>query len=261
MLRVELRRAVLNRAFLLAILLGVAALGYRLTDYCFAPLAMTPPFSCNAYDAVIWSESGPVALIVPLLAVLPFADSYALDRGLGYVRHVLVRSAYRSYLLAKLTANALTGGLAVAVPILVLFGYANLAYPRGLMAPDASRIVVGGYPFGPFGALYRSAPDLYVLFLVCLGFLVGVVYATLGLAISCCVENRYVVLATPFLLYNLANFVFAVLGLANLTPPATFVPEIATTTTGLSVFGELTGIFAVSVACLLALGRKERIFG
>lgn len=257
MLRAELYRAFWNRSFLLALVLGILLLGYGLFEYSEGPdIPGANPFLCNAYDAVIWAQRGPVALLVPLLAVLPFADSYVLDRTCGYLRHVLVRSSHRRYLFAKFVVNLLAGGLAIALSLILLFACTNLIYPRGLLPIDQARIG-GAYPHGPLGPLYRIAPDLYILFLVGVGFIFGATYATLGLAISTIVSNRYIVLATPFLLYHVANFVLAVLRLEEWTPPATFIPGAVKTASWLTMFGELGGIFVASVVCLLVLARRR----
>ena len=260
MLRAELYRAFLNWSFLLALVLGVLLLAYGLSDYSAGPkdIPGTHPFLYNAYDAVIWAEDL-LALLAPLIAVLPFADSYALDRTSGYLRHVLVRSWHRRYLSAKFAANVLAGGLAVALPLLFLFAYANLAYPRGFPPVAESRFPFDYLP-GPLGNLYRTTPGLYVLFLIGLGFIFGATYATFGLAISCFVNNRYSVLATPFLLYHVASFVLPVLRLGGWTASATFAPWMVKGTSWLTVFGELGGIFMVSVVCLLVLGRKDRVY-
>jgi len=258
MLRAELYRAFWNRSFLLALVLGVLSLWYGLSEYSEGPkdIPGAHPFNDNAYDAFIWAEEGPLSLLVPLIPVLPFAASCALDRTTGYLRHVLVRSSYRRYFLAKFVVNLLVGGLAVALPLLLLFGYTNLAWPRGLAPVNEARLPFERLP-GPLGYLYRPAPDLYIFFLIGLGFIFGATYATLGLAFSSFVNNRYVVLATPFLLYNVANFVLAVLRLEEWTPPATFVPFGINTTSWLTVFGELGGIFVASVVCLLVLARRR----
>ena len=260
MLRAELYRAFWNRSFLLALVLGILLLGYGLFEYSEGTdIPGANPFLCSAYDAVIWAQAGPVVLLVPLLAVLPFADSYALDRTQGYLRHVLVHSSYRRYFFAKFVANLLAGGLAVALPLLLLFACTNLIYLWGLLPIDQARIG-GAYLHGPLGSLYRIAPDLYILFRVGVGFIFGATYATLGLAISSFVNNRYIVLATPFLLYHIANFVLAVLGLERWSPPVTFIPDAVKTTSWPTVFGELGGIFVVSVLCLLVLARKDRVY-
>ena len=50
---------------------------------------------------------GDFPFILPLVAVLPFADSLAVDQSEGYLRYLVVRTNYRKYLAAKFLANAL----------------------------------------------------------------------------------------------------------------------------------------------------------
>lgn len=259
MLRAELYRAFWNRAFVLAMVVGTLMLAYWLTSYCsIGPLPGDHPFVCNAYDAEIWALEGPIGLVAPLLATLTFVDSLVIDRISGYLRHVLLRSSYRRYFLTKFSANLLVGGAALAIPLLLVFAYTNLIYPRGILPIEQSRIIPGGYPHGPFSTIYRTAPDLYILLRIGLSFIFGAVYATVGLMFASFINNRYVVQALPFLLYNVANFVIAVLGFSAWRPPITLTPELNTLSSSFTVFGELGAIFVASLACLGVLARKER---
>lgn len=256
----ELYRAFWNRAFLLTLILGVLSLILGLVAYAPKYIPGADPFLNNAYDAWLWAHEGPHVLLAPLLAVLPFADSYALDRTQGYLRHVLIRVSRTRYFLAKFLANLLAGGLAIVLPYLAVFIYTSFAYPRGLAPVAQSRIPFDPLP-GPLGYLYRQAPDFYILFLIGLGFVFGAAYATLGLAISSLINNRYLVLATPFLLYHIANFVLAVLGLEAWTPPVTLIAHAVKTASWLTVFGELGGIFIISAVWFLALAKRDDVHG
>lgn len=260
MFRAELYRAFWNRNLLLAIGLGLALLAYWLTPYCpLGPLPGDAPFVCNAYDGFIWALEGPIGLVVPLLAVLPFADSLCLDRQSGYLRNIFSRCSYHRYLGVKCLVNLAAGGIALTVPLLALFIATNLLFPRGIMPADQSRIIPGGYPSGPFSTWYRSMPDLYILSRIGLGFVFGATYATVGLALALFINNRYIVLATPFVAYMLANFVLTALGLMEWSPPFTLTPEIVLTTSALTVFGELGAIFIASVVCILIFGTRARV--
>lgn len=261
MFREELYRAVWNRTFLLSLMIGLALLVPKLPEYCinFDRGANFHPYNCNPYDALLYVHSGFFGLLAPLIATLPFGDSMVLDRAQGYLRNILLRTTFRRYFAAKFFVNLLAGGLAVAIPVLLVFIYANLIYPRGILPIDQARMTPGGYPNGPFKELYRSAPDLYALFRIGLAFLFGAIYANVGLLISLLVNNRYVVLATPFLLAMVGNFVLANLDLARWTPPTTLNPNMVSTTSALTVFGELGAIFAFCLIGLLLLARKERI--
>ncbi len=263
MLRVELFRAFCNRLFLLSVLLGILALAYGLVDYAAGPnpidMPGASPFLNNAFDAFIWAENSLFALLVPLFAVLPFSDSFVVDRSHGYINFILARSNCWRYNFSKFLSNFLAGGMSLAIPLLLFYAYVNIRYPRGFPPLTEARIPYDPMP-GPLGFYYRADPDSYILFLIALAFIFGGVYATFALAVSSLVHNRYIGLAFPFVFYNVANFILAVLSLEYWTPPATLVPHSINLTSWLTVFGELGGIFLVSTLCFLISARKERLY-
>lgn len=260
MIRVELSRALCNRYFVLACAVNLLALSYGFYYYNppqFDDIRGMHLLTNNAYDTWLFAHASSPSLLAPLVAVLPYADSYALDGLSGYSRFVLLRSSHMSYLFAKFLANSLAAGIAVALPLVILFGYTNLKYPRNLPPVSQSRI-----PFeqlsGPFGDIYRSAPDFYILFLIALALLFGITYGTLGLFLSSLFHNRYVALAGPFVLYFIANFILAVLGLEEWTPPSTLVPHSVNSTSSVTVFGELGGILVLSLLGLAITKSRFR---
>ncbi|MBI4760795.1 MAG: hypothetical protein ACOYYF_14505 [Chloroflexota bacterium] len=234
MLREEMLRAIRNKSFLLSIALALFSLTHGFADYIGpAPLRapdyirLLPPFYYNAYDAVIWAEWFSLfGFIAPLIAVLPFSDSLGQDRTSGFLRFILSRSSYRLYFVSKSVAAALAGGLAVSLPILLLFALSNVVFKRGInLDVYESKLTTSPDALGPFGALYHSAPDLYILSLAALGFVFGAVYALLGLSISAISDNRYISLATPFLAYMLVNFAMEILGgLSKWIPLSALLP-------------------------------------
>ncbi len=269
MLREELYRAFFSRSFLLAVGLGLLSLGQGLADYMSGPatwgdpeyLARLPPFYNNAYDAVIWAQGGLIGLVGPLIAVLPFADSFAHDRVLGYLRFVLSRASYRRYLSAKYVVSFLSGGLALSLAMLLCFAFTNLILPRGLNPDPFEHRVQPAEALGPFGALYESAPDLYIFSLIALSFLFGATYAIFGLSLSAITDNRYIVLATPFVLYNLAHYGLAILGIPAWSPLSALIPHWVTNVAWLHMLTSLGGVFIISTALffLMAYRVKSRI--
>ena len=264
MLREEINRAFLSRSFLFAVALGLLSLAPGLADYMSGPprdpeyLARLPPFYNNAYDAVIWAQSSLIGLIGPLIAVLPFADSFAHDRVLGYLRFVLSRTTYRRYLSGKYVASFLSGGLAVSLPMLLCFMFSVLILPRGLNLNPFEARVQPSEALGPFGALYNSTPDLYILSLIALSFLFGATYAIFGLSLSALTDNRYIVLATPFVLYNVAHYGLSVLGIPAWSPLSTLVPHWLTNVTWLHVITNLGGVFLISTVLYFVMAHKVK---
>lgn len=266
MFRAELYRAFRGHSFLVALLLGAAALGFGLYNY-GGPIqppppgviSRYPPFFYNAYDAVVWSQNTIIALLVPIIAVLPFADSLTLDRTSGYLRSILTRTSYRRYLWAKITAGVLAGGCAVALPLLGLFAITYLFYPHGLnLVPETQRMPLQPNALGPFGALYQSTPALYIFALAATCFVGGGVYALLGLAIATFTDKRYLVLATPLMLYHMATFVIANLGLSQWLLYSAFAPQIVIDVTWVNVFPTLGLIALISTFILLTSAPRTR---
>lgn len=142
MLRHELSRAFFNRSLLLAFVIGAFSLWYGLSDYNEGrqDSQNISPLLFNAYEAVIWAEQGLISLLVPFLAVIPFADSFVLDRVSGQLRYILTRTTRRKYMVSKLLANSLAGGTAIALPLLLLFVYTHLILPGGLLPVGEARI-------------------------------------------------------------------------------------------------------------------------
>jgi hypothetical protein len=94
--------------------------------------------------------------------------------------------------------------------------------------------------------LYHTAPDLYILSLVALAFVFGATYAIFGLSISVFANNRYVVLATPWLFYFIANFIVGVLGLELWSPGVTYSPHWLNNVAWIHLVVGLGGLFVAS---------------
>ena len=252
----EVYRVARSPRFWAAIALGFVLLIPGVLQYNEGPKDVPGmnPNLYNVYEAFMWAEKAWLILFVPVLATLPFADSYALDRASGYLRAVLMRASYRRYVLAKLGTNFLAGGLALALPLILFFLVSHLFFAPDLPPMQEARM----HPTGPASSLYWDHPTLFITFLIGVAFVFGAVYATLGMAISFWTTNRYVVLATPFVLYHAANFVLGIAGLARWTPPMSFYPVGVNNSTWLSVFGALALVFTTSIIAIALKADKER---
>jgi hypothetical protein len=265
MLREEINRALISRSFFYAVILGIIALSQGLSDYMSGPswgdsdyLARLPPFYNNAYDAVIWAQSGIIGLIVPLIAVLPFADSFAHDRSLGFLRFLITRATYRRYLIGKYIASFLSGGFAVSIAMSFSFLFSVFTFPRGLNPDPFAARIQPSENLGPFGFLYDTAPDLYIFSLITMSFFFGATYAIFGLSLSTFMDNRYIVLATPFVIYNIAHFVLAILQIPAWSPVSTLVPHWLTNITWLHIMANLGAVFLTSTILYIVMSNKIR---
>ncbi len=271
MLKEEFRRAFFSWSFLLAIAITFAAAIVGLLEYGppVSPFSNPAeyPFVNNAFDAFIYGAYYWVLpALAPLIAVLPFGDSLITDRSSGYISFILSRTSFRKYITSKFFANLLAGGISLSIPLLIMYGVINIFYLRGFgPVPTPGEAWVGGrIPYaalpGPMGNFYRVKPDLYVSFLIGLSFIFGAVYASLGLALSLFLHNRYVALATPFILYQIGSFAMNILGKAEWSTVMTLMPFSYKTTSWLTVFGELGAIFLISAICIFKFAKKKRVY-
>lgn len=262
MLKQEFRRAFVNKYFLLAILLAILTLIFGIIDYMSGPnpreIPGASPFLNNTFDAFLWAQGSLFALVAPIIAVLAFGDSYVVDRLKGYQNFILLRTTYRKYLTVKFIANLLAGGMSLALPLLILYGFTNIAFLRGFPPETNARIPYYMLP-GPLGSIYAKSPDLYIFFLIFLAFIFGIAYSTFALAFSIFIRNRYIVLATPFLFYIVIEFILQILGLPNWGPTAALVPWIRTSVTSTVIFVEVGTVFLASTLCILFGARKKAL--
>ncbi len=200
----ELRRAVVSVPFAVGL---VAATSAGLTG-------MLPeiPFARTAGALYLFRAfySSALALLAPVIATVPFAQSYAIERNSGFSRSVLVRLTGRRYAGIKLAVSALTGGLVLALPVAGILLWATRAYS------------IVADPNGPPTLFARTIPLTPLAFMwvqVGVAFVFGATFATVGLACSCVFRSPYFASIMPLALYLVPAFFFGSIGLGFLDPP------------------------------------------
>lgn len=213
-LGIEFKRAFINKMFFIGLLVGgticvvqiftqvLPMLEYqeRLTTSDYHPhsvfskwIGAAPSFEPTLYFALL-----------PLLAALPFADSLFSDRHSGYVKNIFSRTNRKKYYAAKFIAVFLSGGCVVVLPLLLNLYLSALILPG--VTPDVS---MGTYPVfstAMWSELFYTVPYLYVFIYLALIFVVSGFLATIALSVSFFVKYKYVVLLTPFIVYQLISF-------------------------------------------------------
>lgn len=203
----------------------------------------------NAYDAWITAMfSGAFVLYAPLAATLSYSDSYAQERSQKLSRYILLRVKHKQYLITKFFVNGLSGGLAVALPMAIFFGFTSLKYVR--MLPPLSS---SGYTenwmrcYGFLCQFYLPSPDIYIFYRILLGFTFGLVFATLGMAISAFTNNRYIILSFPLIFKFILAFGVNFLGIPVFSPDYVLIPNGILDSTASTTFLPLGLIFTASL--------------
>lgn len=221
----DLKRALFSVGMLLSVIIGLILLFEPvLHDF----LASLKYGVSGDYINFFFSSLalGGYLIFTPLMTVLPATITFCDELNTGYVKYILVRKKQNRYILSRMTANALAGGIATALPLLLL---------AVLMLPVTGPYTIERLESGSFSPLHQTifadielvwGGYLCVLVIVLLGFVFGVVWSTLGLGISALIPNRYVALCAPFILFFALHIGCNALGLYEFTPANTILPDI-----------------------------------
>jgi len=187
-LTTDLRRAILSRSFVLA-LLGMAlcvlfgALNEMLSVFKMERPTVLYGFHEDLFQTALRSDI--ILLVVPLLAAIPFAAAFVEDVKSGYLKQCLPRTTTTRYLVGKSVSCALSGGLAI-------LGGALLGFLLFTLIFSPMEIYVD------FAIPSRMGEIGFSLLLL---FLSGALWASVGLLLSTLTMNAFLAYASPFILY------------------------------------------------------------
>lgn len=212
-LKFELKRAFINRFFVIAVLIGFIIVVIQTTDSTLIYAnnltlieGLYPQSVFNSYIGLSLSSVWPYVfyMIFPLIASLPYASSYLSDVKSGYVKTIFIKTKKVYYFSAKLFAVFLSGGTAVLLPLLFNLWMTALCVPS--VIPDIST----GF-FAIFGDcfaadLYYTHPFIYILIYDLIIFVTSGVLACTALAFSHFIKYKYVVTLSPFLLFMAISY-------------------------------------------------------
>lgn len=207
----DLKRSVFGRACAIAILITVIAmwvgvlndlLGYYETynreGVMFLDLADMLTIRTLTSDAVL--------LCVPIIAAIPFTTALVDDVKSGFIKHYLTRSKFSTYVISKIIACAVAGGLALCVGIIIGQFTISLAAAPIEQAPVTvvnEDEMMGDEMMGDemYFEFIEEPEPLFGVKNVIPFFLSGMLWALVGMLMSTVMMNKYMAYASPFILY------------------------------------------------------------
>ena len=189
-------------------------------------------------------------LIMPLIASLPYSTSLLLDRKINLNNMICLRTKCKKYLISKITANALIGGVVTSVPPLIFLAilYCTLSHQI---------VEFGVHPTGFMKSLFMTNPLRYILYYSLIAFLFGAVYATLSMAVSIFTNNKIVTTITPFVYWFLGSFILETFKLISISPAMTNAFFVRTNSNLYLILGQLIVFLFLGVTIILKGYRKE----
>ena len=188
MIRYELSRAFTTLGFKLSILIGaIIALSHFLLEGLPSALKLEEYVARNKgmiYPGWLYSQwmggnsssiqSFLYFLILPLLAALPYADSFYSDATGGYLGELCTRVHRVHYLIGKYIAVFLSGAIAAVFPLILNFLLSSFVYPA--MKPEAA-LEISHLPAVSLSELYYSHPLVFWMIHIAMVFMISGLFA------------------------------------------------------------------------------------
>ncbi|MGW5983713.1 membrane-spanning protein [Bacillus mycoides] len=222
MVKIEFERAFKRGSFLLVLCVGclIAILdvlennviklsGKDFWDYPLGTYNWWFMYNINMYISLF-------TIVFPLLASIAYSDSYVEDIKSGFIKNILVRYSKTKYLITRFLINFVLGGIVVITPLLINLLLYTIMIPS--IEPNAflGANIVSDRGFLP--ELYFNHPNLHITFRIFICFLFGGVFASIGLACSIIVQNRYAVVIIPFIMYIFLDIIATSMKLEKFSP-------------------------------------------
>lgn len=137
-------------------------------------------------------------LLFPLLATAPYGYSLHYELNSGYAKQILTKCRRRDYFSSKFMAVFISGGITVAIPLLLGLILAACFFPAVGIDPISLHSSIT--PDNLWVSLFYEKPVLYALAYTGVDFMYGGLFACMTLAISGWCANGFLAVVFPFIL-------------------------------------------------------------
>lgn len=269
MFKLEMFRSFKGVGFIVALVFGclvsVAQWGVEILPLCWSQeaymasgLQMIYPHS--VYTSWIGSHTYTFSylffMILPLIAVLPFGDSFFYDIKNRFIHDVCTRINRKNYYFSKYAAVFISGGIVVEIPLILNFFLTSAVLP--LLKPQTADYMTSIGMKSTFGDFFFEHPLLYVSIFLIIIFIFSGAISTLSLVGTYYVNYRFIVLIIPFLFFLFLNSIFGMLGLYD-WEPVLFLNPAYSGNRILPIIVETAGILIFTFYLFVIRGRKEDI--
>ncbi|MCI1969475.1 hypothetical protein [Clostridium luticellarii] len=272
MLKIELKRAILRKKFLIIIFIGIlieflsgynAIHKYIFFDYNASDI-QSPALQATARKMVqdglnmysVWFKSLTLYTpLMPIIAALPYSLAYLEDVKNGMVKYIDIRINHKKYLFTKLLANGLAGGIAVSFPLIILTVIVSVFFSGSINDFFGK----GGYG-GVFSNLLIYNFYLYVLVHILINFIFGFAYSSIALAVSSIIKNTIAIMISPFLFWIGADLILQFFNVQSYLPTSINQFYLTPNVTLNEILVELVFITFFSSVIFILKSQKRNIY-
>ena len=185
----DIRRALTGRGFIVGLVGMALVIGLASMESIIQAARSTEPLQNGFHAQLILSalSSDWVTLAIPILCALPFTTAFVDDVKSGFIKPYLHRAGLVRYIRGKLTACALSGGLALLAGILLAYGLSALVFTPAELALKETE---------------TAQPYLAKVLLASVTlFFSGALWSLVGFTFAAMTMSRYMAYASPFIIY------------------------------------------------------------
>lgn len=169
-------------------------------------------------------------MLMPILAAMPMADIYLNDRKTGYFNNIAGRGREKSYFCCLFVMNAVAGAMCFIIPAVINIVCSFCILPDihpDIIVNESSVVTMYGTET-LFPEMYYTHPLAHMALYLATGAVIAAIYASLALAFSFFINNRFFVWISVFIMYYIYMAVAAALvhGNSSLYMPANYMREI-----------------------------------
>ncbi|MCI1966938.1 MAG: hypothetical protein LKJ17_12575 [Oscillospiraceae bacterium] len=238
MLKIELSRAFQGKNFIITIILGSIITMVHFILYAL-PMAVPEGVTAQNYGGLYpptvfneWIGGQGLFLtatlyffLLPLMAAIPYGDSYYLEKKSGYPKNIFLRTNKKYYFISKYIAVFLSAGTAITIPLLLNLLVTMAMFPSVL--PDINAPVFMMNPSCMWSSMFYAAPYGYIFCYLLLDFVFSGLLATISLVAGLWMRHHLGVLLAPFLffliIYFTLNFMSIYFRFLNTLNPGAFL--------------------------------------
>lgn len=269
MFKFEFKRAITSKRLFFALMIGVGITLWHLFQNVL-PMHKFLAFGASegmlphsVFSKWIGGESHNLQptlyyILFPILAALPYADTFYTDIQSGYVKQIFTRSKKTNYYFAKYLVNFIVSGTVVVIPLLI-----NLLGSAVILPSIIPQVSSGFYGIGPeslWSELFYTNPYLYIYFYLFIDFIFAGLLSSIALMLASYLSNKFLVIFSPFIIYILVYTFTNVLG-AHTINPNNFL-KMNQPVAGISLITIISFalILLISTFGLYYKGKKDDVF-
>ena len=163
------------------------------------------------------APSGVFQMCAPLLCAIPYALAFLDDVETGHINNLLSRMKCSDYYISKAVGTGIVGGLYFICVYILLLAVCAIISPS-----PSIRILLS--PILPFKYVYQESLLGFIGIYTVHSFIFGFTFNVLVLGISSIIQNKYIGLAIPFVLYHTAMLLAWILPKALVYDVVKYIP-------------------------------------